>query len=130
MTQDGTVLPADLPARPTADSRFADPTREPVLLKLFNRNAKAAISCSCTGQPGIAWNQRTRRGDEGTWALQDEIDSQCQAASRARCRRPRQPLTDAGVGRRRRFIQNQSQPAESGIHTRRLSGQGRVRRLR
>lgn len=40
---DGTVLRADQPGRPTVDSLFADPTREPVLLKIFNRNRDCAV---------------------------------------------------------------------------------------
>lgn len=56
---DGTVLRADLPGRPTWDSVFADPTLEPVALKIFNRNRdcgvvglfnanRAAISIPCS----------------------------------------------------------------------------------
>jgi raffinose synthase len=40
---DGTVLRADLPGRPTADTLFADPTREPVPLKVFNRNRDCGV---------------------------------------------------------------------------------------
>lgn len=40
---DGTVLRADGPARPTADCLFADPTREDVPLKIFNRNRDCAV---------------------------------------------------------------------------------------
>ena len=35
---DGTILRAQEPARPTRDCLFADPCREEVLLKIFNRN--------------------------------------------------------------------------------------------
>jgi raffinose synthase len=40
---DGSVLRADLPGRPTPDTLFADPTREPVLLKVFNRNRDGGV---------------------------------------------------------------------------------------
>jgi raffinose synthase len=40
---DGTVLRADGVGRPTRDCLFADPTREPVLLKIFNRNKDCAV---------------------------------------------------------------------------------------
>jgi raffinose synthase len=40
---DGTILRADLPGRPTRDCLFHDPTREPVLLKIFNRNGDAGV---------------------------------------------------------------------------------------
>jgi raffinose synthase len=40
---DGTVLRADLPGRPTPDTLFTDPTREPVLLKIFNRNRDCGV---------------------------------------------------------------------------------------
>lgn len=40
---DGSVLRADLPGRPTRDCLFHDPTREEVLLKIFNRNGSAGV---------------------------------------------------------------------------------------
>lgn len=40
---DGRVLRADDPGRPTPDCLFADPTREPVLLKVFNRNRDCGV---------------------------------------------------------------------------------------
>ena len=40
---DGSVLLADQPALPTLDSLLADPTREGSLLKIWNRNGRAAI---------------------------------------------------------------------------------------
>lgn len=40
---DGTVLRARLPGRPTRDCLFRDPTREPVLLKVFNLNAATGV---------------------------------------------------------------------------------------
>lgn len=40
---DGTTLRALEPGRPTADCLFHDVTREPVLLKIFNRNAHGAV---------------------------------------------------------------------------------------
>lgn len=40
---DGSVLRADFPGRPTPDCLFADPTREPVLLKVFNRNRDCGV---------------------------------------------------------------------------------------
>ena len=40
---DGTVLRADNVGRPTRDCLFADVTREPVLLKVFNDNADCAV---------------------------------------------------------------------------------------
>ncbi|MGI4792352.1 MAG: Sip1-related alpha-galactosidase [Janthinobacterium lividum] len=40
---DGSVLRADLPGRPTRDCLFHDPTREDVLLKIFNRNGAAGV---------------------------------------------------------------------------------------
>ncbi len=40
---DGSVLRADLPGRPTPDCLFADVTREPVLLKVFNFNRNCAV---------------------------------------------------------------------------------------
>jgi raffinose synthase len=40
---DGSVLRADLPGRPTRDCLFHDPTREDVLLKIFNRNGESGV---------------------------------------------------------------------------------------
>ena len=40
---DGSVLRADQPGRPTRDCLFADVTREPVLLKIFNYNNDCAV---------------------------------------------------------------------------------------
>jgi raffinose synthase len=40
---DGTTLRALEPGRPTADCLFRDVTREPVLLKIFNRNKHGAV---------------------------------------------------------------------------------------
>jgi raffinose synthase len=40
---DGTILRADHPGRPTPDCLLVDPTREPVLLKIFNRNGASAV---------------------------------------------------------------------------------------
>ena len=40
---DGSVLRADLPGRPTRDCLFRDPTREDVLLKIFNRCGEAGL---------------------------------------------------------------------------------------
>ncbi|MBL8057658.1 MAG: hypothetical protein JNK29_13225, partial [Anaerolineales bacterium] len=40
---DGTVPRAQLPGRPTRDCLFHDPTREAVLLKIFNRNAGTGV---------------------------------------------------------------------------------------
>jgi raffinose synthase len=40
---DGSVLRADLPARPSPESIFADPTREPVPLKVFNLNRDCGV---------------------------------------------------------------------------------------
>jgi raffinose synthase len=40
---DGSVLRADQPGRPTRDCLFADVTREPVLLKIFNYNSDCAV---------------------------------------------------------------------------------------
>jgi raffinose synthase len=40
---DGSVLRADQPGRPTRDCLFADVTREPVLLKIFNFNSDCAV---------------------------------------------------------------------------------------
>ncbi len=40
---DGSVLRADHPGRPTRDTLFADPTSEPILLKIFNRNRDAGV---------------------------------------------------------------------------------------
>ena len=40
---DGTVLRADQPGRPTRDCLFANVTREPVLLKIFNYNRDCAV---------------------------------------------------------------------------------------
>jgi raffinose synthase len=40
---DGTVLRADLPGRPTLDCLYADPTREAVLLKIFNLNGDCGV---------------------------------------------------------------------------------------
>jgi raffinose synthase len=40
---DGSVLRADLPARPTRDCLFANVTRDPVLLKIFNFNRDCAV---------------------------------------------------------------------------------------
>lgn len=40
---DGTVLRADFPGRPTVDCLLADPTREDVLLKIFNRNGDRGV---------------------------------------------------------------------------------------
>lgn len=40
---DGSVLRADLPGRPSPDSLFADPTQEPVLLKIFNLNRDCGV---------------------------------------------------------------------------------------
>jgi raffinose synthase len=40
---DGTILRADHPGRPTRDCLFADVTREPVLLKIFNYNRDCAV---------------------------------------------------------------------------------------
>ncbi|HEY5892624.1 MAG TPA: Sip1-related alpha-galactosidase [Chthoniobacterales bacterium] len=40
---DGTVLRADYPGRPTLDCLYADPTREPVLLKIFNLNDDCGV---------------------------------------------------------------------------------------
>jgi raffinose synthase len=40
---DGSVLRADQPGRPTRDCLFADVTRDPVLLKIFNYNSDCAV---------------------------------------------------------------------------------------
>lgn len=40
---DGTLLRAREPGRPTRDCLFHDPTREPVLLKVFNHNLEAGV---------------------------------------------------------------------------------------
>jgi raffinose synthase len=40
---DGTLLRADNPGRPTRDCLFADVTRDPVLLKVFNYNRDCAV---------------------------------------------------------------------------------------
>jgi len=40
---DGSILRADFPGRPTPDCLFADVTREPVLLKVFNFNSDCAV---------------------------------------------------------------------------------------
>jgi raffinose synthase len=40
---DGSVLRADQPGRPTRDCLFANVTREPVLLKIFNYNSDCAV---------------------------------------------------------------------------------------
>ena len=40
---DGSVLRADLPGRPTRDCLYADPSVEPVLLKIFNLNRDCGI---------------------------------------------------------------------------------------
>ena len=40
---DGSILRADRPGRPTRDCLFADVTREPVLLKVFNYNRDCAV---------------------------------------------------------------------------------------
>lgn len=40
---DGSVARADLPGRPTRDCLFRDPTREDVLLKIFNRNGGGGV---------------------------------------------------------------------------------------
>ncbi len=40
---DGAALRADLPGRPTPDCLFADPTRDDVLLKIFNRCGDAGL---------------------------------------------------------------------------------------
>jgi raffinose synthase len=40
---DGTVLRARLPGRPTRDSLFIDPVREPAFLKIFNHNLDAGM---------------------------------------------------------------------------------------
>ena len=40
---DGSVARADLPGRPTRDCLFRDPTREDVLLKIFNRNGSGGV---------------------------------------------------------------------------------------
>ncbi len=40
---EGSILRADLPGRPTRDCLFHDPTREAVLLKIFNRNGAAGL---------------------------------------------------------------------------------------
>jgi raffinose synthase len=40
---DGSVLRADLPGRPSPDVLLADPTRERVLLKIFNRNRDRGV---------------------------------------------------------------------------------------
>ena len=45
---DGTVLRADNVGRPTRDCLFADVTREPVLLKVFNYNRDCAVLGSST----------------------------------------------------------------------------------
>ena len=43
VSSDGGVFRADQPALPTLDSLLVDPTREAALLKIWNRNGKAAI---------------------------------------------------------------------------------------
>jgi raffinose synthase len=52
---DGTVLRADQPGRPTRDCLFADPTRDPVLFKVFNTTAGtglvALFNCHCHADP-------------------------------------------------------------------------------
>ncbi|MFA6960919.1 MAG: Sip1-related alpha-galactosidase [Opitutaceae bacterium] len=40
---DGTILRADLPARPSPESLFVDPTREAVALKIFNFNGDCGV---------------------------------------------------------------------------------------
>ena len=59
---DGTVLRCDGPALPTLDTLCVDPTREDVLLKIWNRNGTSAIvglfngRCSSSGEPQIVLN--------------------------------------------------------------------------
>ena len=56
---DGTVLRCDGPGLPTMDTLCADPTREDVLLKIWNRNGNSAIvglfnaRCSSDGEPQV-----------------------------------------------------------------------------
>lgn len=51
---DGSVLLADEPALPTLDSLLLDPSREPGLFKIWNRNGRAAVvgAFNCTFAPG------------------------------------------------------------------------------
>jgi raffinose synthase len=44
MRSDGTVLRCPEPGRPTRDCLFADPTKEDVLLKIWNRNRNNAVT--------------------------------------------------------------------------------------
>ena len=52
---DGTILRADGPGRPTLDCLFADPTRDDVLLKIFNRNRDCGVVglFNVRHQPGV-----------------------------------------------------------------------------
>jgi raffinose synthase len=56
---DGTVLRADGVGRPTRDCLFADPTREPVLLKIFNRNGDCAVVGLFNANYHAAENERS-----------------------------------------------------------------------
>lgn len=57
---DGSVLRADGPGRPSPDVLMADPTTEPVLLKVFNRNrACAVLALFHAGPQGAARREST-----------------------------------------------------------------------
>jgi raffinose synthase len=56
---DGSVLRADDAGRPTYDCLFADVTRDPVLLKVFNRNRDCAVVGVFNANYHAAENERT-----------------------------------------------------------------------
>jgi raffinose synthase len=77
---DGSVLRADLPGRPTPDCLYADPTREEVLLKIFNLNDdcgvigvfnahhNASTGTSISGSVAASDVPMLRRGDYAAFA--------------------------------------------------------------
>ncbi len=64
---DGSVLRADYPGRPTRDCLYADPTHDPVALKIFNANG----DCGILGLFNVRHGTGSEQGVGGTVAASD-----------------------------------------------------------
>jgi raffinose synthase len=62
---DGTVLRCDRPGLPTLDTILVDPTRDPVVLKIWSRNGAAGVIGAFNAQSGAAGDPPTLHGAVG-----------------------------------------------------------------
>ena len=62
--QDGSVLRSPFPGRPTRDCLFHDPTKEDVLLKIFNRN-ESQLPCGVVGVFNAHYNEPGKPPEAG-----------------------------------------------------------------